>query len=312
MIMNNTFIESIDSLKIEDLGDAKKEKKSVIGFILGNIRYVILLVCVAVLAVSLISIVKSLVGYSKAGEIYNDISVSEEGAVLSMFSSVKSPYTPCYAACQVLTDSEITDISGSSKVNRDFEIMRNKLYQLQLKYPDTYGWISIPGTNIEYPIMQSDDNSYYLDHSYNGAKLPAGAIFADYRNSRTLVDNYNLVLYGHHMTANLMFHSLDKYRSESFFSENNKIIIYTLDGMYTYEICSVYETDKYYDYIRTYFSSPDSFVIWATEMISNSIHETDKKATEHDRILTLSTCTNRGSDGRLCVQAIMVKHYSAN
>ena len=309
------FIASLDSVSAEDINAAAKSKKSASAFIADNLRLLILGVCLTALAVSLGFVVHSVIHYVKAGNIYSDAArfMDLEAGLEPMYASAKSAPTPDFNDSQQLSKVDIDGYDTVVKtVDKDYEKFRNKLYTMKQKYSDLYGWIIIPGTNINYPIMQTTDNSYYLTHSYEGSNLAGGSIFADYRNSATLVDNYNLVIYGHHMAANLMFHSLDNYLDEEFYRQNSQIIIYTLDGMYTYEICSVYDTNAYYYYIKTFFSTPETFVNWATEMVSNSIYPTGAVFTANDRMLTLSTCSNRTSDGRLCVQARMVKYYSAN
>ena len=92
---------------------------------------------------------------------------------------------------------------------------------------------------------------------------------------------------------------------------NGKITVYTLDGMYTYQIYSIYETDKYYPYITTYFKSGESFVEFAEKSEEKSIYNKDNVLfAPSDRILTLSTCNNRFADGRLAVHAVMVDQYN--
>lgn len=309
------FIDSLENATAEDINAAEKSRKSIFAVISDNIRIVILGVCLIALAVSLGYVIHSVVHYVMAGDIYSEAEkfMNDASGVEPMYASARSVPTPDFNDSQQLSPTDAEGYETVIKtVDRDYEKFRNKLYTMKQRLSDLYGWIIIPGTNINYPIMQSSDNEYYLEHSYEGANLRGGSIFADYRCSETLVDNYNLVLYGHHMSANLMFHSLDKYLDEEFYRQNKQIIIYTLDGMYTYEICSVYDTDAYYYYIKTFFSSPDVFVSWATEMVGNSIYPTGAVFSANDRMLTLSTCSNRTADGRLCVQARMVKFYSAN
>ena len=159
--------------------------------------------------------------------------------------------------------------------------------------------------------MQTDDNDYYLNHSYTGSMLGAGAIFADFTCEPKLMHNRNLVVYGHHMSNSSMFHQLDNFLKESFFMNNGKIVVYTLDGMYTYQIFSIYETDKYYPYITTYFASDEKFIEFAETAEKSSIYrKEDVVFNAESKILTLSTCNNRFSDGRLAVHAVMVEKYT--
>ena len=310
---SSDFIRSVFTLSSDDIIKEKK-KKSPSAFIFDHIRTIVLIVCGAVLVWSLQYIIKSLIHYQKADNIYNDIGNiimgdNGENGAEAMLASPKTPISPNYSACQELSDNDLNDIITTKPINEKYERIKNKLYSLKELYPDLYGWIELPNTQINYPIMQTDNNDYYLTHSYTGSSLQAGSIFADYRCDSTLMDNYNLVLYGHHMSASnvgSMFHSLDKFLDEDFFRNNNTIYIYTLDGMYTYKVFSVYSTDKYYPYIQTVFTSVNSFVSFAERIAGNSIYQVDNlDFGSSDRLLTLSTCTNLTGDGRLAVHAVL-------
>ncbi len=307
------FVRSVIELSSDDIALPEKKKRSVSTFLSYHLRTFFLFLCVVVLLWSGFFILDSLRQYVEAETIYGDLVMDNDGRVEIMFSSPQSVLTPDYLASQNLTDEDINDITNGSSLNKDFERVRSKLASLKKKYPDLYGWITLEGTPINYPIMQAADNDYYLDHSYTGSKLKAGAIFADWKCDRDLMRNYNLVLFGHHMTNNTMFHSLDKFLNENFFRTNNIVKIYTLDGMFTYQVISVYETNKYYPYIRTSFTTRESFVTFANQMRDNSIHKVpDLTFDTDDRLLTLSTCTNRSEDGRLAVHAVMIDYYLVN
>ena len=301
------------SLSADDIVPEEKKKQTVFSFLSSHLRQIVLVLCLAVLIGSLVRIFDSLRHYAMADSIYHQIEneILGEGGAEMMYAAAPSLTTPDYAASQSLTEKDLSDYTNTdvNTINKEFERVRNKLVTLKQQYPNLYGWISIPGTNISYPVMQSYDNSYYLTRSYTGSSLKAGSIFADFRCSRELMRNYNLVVYGHHMTNNSMFHALDNYLNEDFFRKNKTIIVYTLDGMFTYEIFSIFETNKYYDYIQTDFYTRASFVSFANEMAGNSIFRTGRTFTESDRLITLSTCNNRTEDGRLAVQGVMVEYY---
>lgn len=305
----NDFIRSVSSLNADDIDDAPQKKRRLSDRILDHLRVVLLVVCSLVLAISVVYIGNSLRHYAMADSLYDDLKdlMNEGPTVDMMIPSPSPPTTPDYGASQNLSGDDIGSITGGQATNKEFEKMRIKLANLKAQYPDLYGWIVLPGTNINYPIMQSTDNEYYLTHSYANTYLSAGSIFADFRCEKNVTDNYNLILYGHHMANRTMFAAIDKYLVESFFRNNNKIYIYTLDGMYTYEVFSVYATNKYYPYIRTYFSTPSQFVSFANEIKGNSVYSYEGLTFDgDDRILTLSTCTNRTGDGRLAVHAVLV------
>jgi len=309
------FVRSIMALSPDDIVKAKKKKRSGLDFILDNLRYVILFVCLVILVGSGFYIADTLKQYSEGEDLYDGLGnmiMGDAGMLEIMYQSPQSPNSPDHEASQDLTDEEIENMGSveTPSVNKEFERIKSQLVTLKKKYPDLYGWIILPGTVINYPVMQAKDNDYYLNRSYKGTKLKAGAIFADYRNSRELLKNDNLVLYGHHMSNNTMFNSLDKYLDRSFFEGNNTVYIYTLDGMFTYKVFSVYETNKYYRYIQSAFNTREDFLIFAEEIAANSIYKAkDLPLDTESKILTLSTCTNRSENGRLAVHAVMVDSY---
>ena len=311
------FVRSVLSLSPDDIVKDKK-KKTPLDFIIDNIRIIILIICGGVLIWSLHYLIGALVHYQMAYEIYNDIgnvvmgNDGNNGAGI-LLPSIKNPTSPNYSECQDLSSDNLNQIITVKPINAEYEIIRNKLYSIKELYPNLYGWIVLPNTKINYPIMQADDNDYYLDHSYTGSYLRAGAIFADFRCKERLLDNKNLVVYGHHMTDSSMasmFRSLDNFLDEDFFRNNNTVYVYTLDGMYTYKVISVYETNMYYPYIQTSFGSDMSFVKFAREIAGNSIYDSEGyELSTSSHLLTLSTCNNRTEDGRLAVHALLVDIY---
>lgn len=306
----NEFLSSVIALTPDEIAPKRKRKRRVSGLLFDNFRRLILLLCSITLVVSLLLIFESLGEYAAADEMYGGLVNQDNGTVEMLFASPSLSASPDYEKSQTLTEDDIGNLGTPPVINKEFERMKIKLTALKEKYPDLYGWIVLPGTVINYPIMQTEDNDYYLEHSYKGTPLKAGAIFADYRCHPDILENRNLVVYGHHMTNNSMFNSLDSFLKESFFETNNIVYIYTLDGMYTYEIFSVYETNQYYPYIRTNFPDDEVFLDFAEEMRENSIYRRDDIVfTAESQLLTLSTCTNRSQEGRLAVQAILVDAY---
>ncbi len=299
----SAFVESVFGLSEEDIVTEKKKQSSAVTPF-GIIRILILVLCGAVLVWSLRFIINSLIHYKAADNIYDNI--RDDYGIEQMLASPPVPTSPDYEGCQNLSKDELDNIISTKPINVQYERVKNKIMSIKELYPNIYGWIEIPGTPIDYPIMQSSDNDYYLDHSYDDVSLYSGAIFADYRCEKNVTDNYNLVIYGHNMANKTMFGAIDRFLSEKFFEENDVIYIYTLDGMYTYRIASIYATNKYYHYIKTSFASGASFTDFAEEMIGNSIHKADGiTVTENDRLLTLSTCSNRTGSGRHAVHAIL-------
>lgn len=306
------FAESLDSITADDICEAKKRKRRTSEVVLEGLRYALILICLAALLYSGVSIFSALRGYSDQEKIYGsigDIVMNGSVGVEVMVAVPNMPLTPNYDASQKLTGADLDQFRPVA-VNKEYERIKIKLSNLKSQYPDLYGWITIPGTVINYPIMQTDNNDYYLNHSYTGVGLGAGSIFADYRCDKDVLDNKNLVIYGHHMSNNSMFYSLDYYFQSTFFNTNNTVYIYTLNGMYTYKVFSVYETNMYYPYIRTYFSDDPAFENFVNTIKNNSIHENGDLALDGvSNLLTLSTCNNLTDEGRIAVHAVLTEYY---
>ncbi len=307
------FLQSLSSMTADDIRAKKKKKRRVLDTVLDDLRYVILGVCAVTLVFCLYNIVKSVLDYSEQDRLYDNIGdlIMKENGVEIMLPGQNMLSTPDHKTGLTMTKEDLSEYMNAQVVNKEYARVRVKLLNLKSRYPDLYGWITVAGTTINYPIMQTDNNDYYLDHSYNGSMLSAGAIFADFTCEPKLMYNRNLVVYGHHMRNSSMFRQLDNFLKESFFMNNGQVIIYTLDGMYTYQVFSIYETDKYYPYITTYFANDETFVSFAETLEQKSIYrKQDVVFDPNSRILTLSTCNNRFADGRLAVHAVLVDVYN--
>ena len=127
-------------------------------------------------------------------------------------------------------------------------------------------WINVKGTNIDYPVVQGEDNDFYLNHGFNKEYLSSGSIFLDYRNNFN--DDFNSVIYGHHMRNRTMFGELMKFKEEEFFKNNKDITITTKDKTYDYEIFAVGVFEADFGYNRTNFSDESEFKSLLDKIIS--------------------------------------------
>ncbi len=168
--------------------------------------------------------------------------------------------------------------------------------------PDTVAYIKINNTNIEHPVVQTIDNDYYLNKTFDQTKSEAGWIFADYRNNLDNQDQ-NLIIYGHAREDKSMFGSLsDTLLPEWHTNQENKIITFiTEEYYYQYEIFSIYTIENEAYYITTEFIN-DEYLLF-TELIKNrSIYDFQTQITTEDKILTLSTCY-QGNTKRMVLHA---------
>ncbi len=172
---------------------------------------------------------------------------------------------------------------------------------------DTVGWLTLNNTNIDYPVVQAGDNSYYLKHNYDRNKDYSGWVFMDYRNYTETLDK-NTIIYGHNRyDSGVMFGTLGNVLEKEWYEnkDNLKITFNTLYNDYTWQIFSIYRINVTSDYLRVVFSSDSEFLNFINQIKSRSMVNFDTKVTADDKILTLSTCLE--NNRRLVVHAVLIK-----
>lgn len=179
---------------------------------------------------------------------------------------------------------------------------KNDIVDLSYVNKDYVGWIEINETGVDYPILQADDNNYYLGKDiYNNYSI-SGSIFLDYRNNE--FNDRNTVIYGHNMRDKSMFATLNNYKNEGFLREHNNIIITNRLGReINYKIFSIYVTDINDDYIKTSFDNNEDHKKYLNSIIVKSIYNTNIEVDSVDNILTLSTCAYGNEDDRMVIHA---------
>lgn len=179
------------------------------------------------------------------------------------------------------------------------------LQKLKEENPEVIGWICIPGTKLSYPLVQGEDNSYYLSHAWDGSKSAAGSIFLECQNSPALLD-FNTIVYGHHMANGSCFAMLVDYREVSFRQENPCVYIVTQSDVRRYEIFSAYEAPVQSDTYRMNFSNSGKKQAALEHYIQSSLWTSPSQPEENSYILTLSTCVGNGKyDNRFVVQGML-------
>lgn len=184
-------------------------------------------------------------------------------------------------------------------------IVQDRFKPLLNKNADTVGWLTIAGTSIDYPVVQADDNAYYLGKDYERRDNVTGSIFMDYRNDVGQREKH-WIIYGHYMKDEIMFKGLLKYRDEAYYREHPMITFDTLYGNQRWQVFSAYDTSADEDYIRTVFASDDQFGAFAAGLKANSAYDTGVGVGAGDRVLTLSTCSRTEEGGRFTVHAKLV------
>ena len=175
------------------------------------------------------------------------------------------------------------------------------------------GWLKIDDTIIDYPVMQTSNNEYYLDHNFNQEYDKNGSLFLDC-DCRVYPVSTNLIIYGHHMKSGQMFGLLQKYAKESYGKEHALIQFDSIYEKATYQVMYVFRSQvyseddlvfKYYQFINA--NSEEEFNSYMEEMEAMSLYDTGVTASYGDSLLTLSTCDHSQEDGRFVVVAKRIK-----
>jgi len=187
------------------------------------------------------------------------------------------------------------------------DLLALDLEALRRQSGSVLGWIRIPGSVIDYPLMAFEDNETGLHQSWDVTKSSAGCIFLECKNRRDLSD-FNTLIYGHNMRSGEMFGTLKRYAQADYLQEHKEIYLVTDDCVRRYEVFSAYEAAVTSDTYRLYF--PDD-AAKQQALAHYTAAGSDTVPTVNDRILTLSTCIGNGTyRTRWVVQAVLTGEFS--
>ena len=192
---------------------------------------------------------------------------------------------------QKITSEAITIVPGN-ELNEIYKIDFNKLKE---QNSDTVAYIRVNGTNIDYVVVKSGDNDYYLEHNFNKVSNVSGWIFADYRNKFDGSDK-NIIIYGHNTWDGSMFGSLKNVFDEAWYQneKNHKITFITEDEVAYYKVFSTYVIGSEEYYITTKFNDDLEFDNFVKTLKFRSLYNYDVDVGAYDKIITLSTCSGDG------------------
>ena len=270
--------KALDAIVQEELRKREKRRKLLIG------------ICAVTAACSL--------GYVGVYSYYNyrtEASYQQLGQLKEMpvIAAVAEPSGPLYTLDEKPEAREVLD----------------EYKNLLIKHKKLIGWVKIDDTNIDFPVMQTDDNEYYLHHNLNQQYDKNGSIFMD-KDCDVLKPSTNFILYGHHTKTGQMFGKLELYQEEDYYKEHQYINFDTIYEKGTYQIMyvfrsRVYKEDeivfKYYQFIDA--NGEQEFNSNMQEMAAMSFYDTGVTAEYGDQLLTLSTCDYQEKDGRFVVVA---------
>ncbi len=174
---------------------------------------------------------------------------------------------------------------------------------------DIVGWLEMEALDITYPIVQGEDNEYYLHRTFRGQENFAGSIFLDYANNPNFY-NRNSIVYGHNMKNGSMFGTLKQYGEQETYDKSPYFWIYTPDKIYKYEIFACGVVGAYSDCYKMVFAGEADFMDFVNLAKSQSYVDTGVDVKYGDTVVTLSTCTG-DSETRFIVQGKRVRTYQS-
>ena len=196
------------------------------------------------------------------------------------------------------------------QAGREPEVSAVDLRFLQSQYPDVRGWLTIPESGIDYPVLQSspEEPEYYLRRDYQGNYDINGSLFL--QADCILGESGNLTIYGHNMNSGAMFGNLDQYASYEYWKAHPRVFFQAPEGMEEYRIAAVLKADvSMFDFQRTSFQSPQELEAYVQQAKEVALFETGVDGIGCEETLTLVTCSYEWKQARnksspnLCVNS---------
>ena len=231
---------------------------------------------------------------------------SQEAAQVEQFTSTPSEEEEVVVAEEIPDDAFVLHTTQKCPIDVDFD-------ELKKVNPDVVGWIYCEDTVINYPILQGEDNDFYLHHDLNGKKTSAGSIFVDCNNMGDFSD-VNSIIYGHHMKNGSMFACLQNWENQDFYDAHKYMWIITPEANYEVWIYSGYLTDAFSDSylgIRNWGEMAEEYILTAqsnSDITPLVNYDTFKKCEDDDqRYIMLSTCEYEFQNARYVIHGKLVK-----
>lgn len=173
---------------------------------------------------------------------------------------------------------------------------------------DVAGWIAVPGTALSYPLLQGEDNRFYLSHSWKREPSGGGSVFLEATNSRSLTD-FHTIAYAHRMRNQTMFGTIKYYANLDYWQEHPRVYVVLDDVVCRYDIFSAHEASVKGIVYRLDMEEKHLEEEFLQYCIESSVIDTGVSPEPGDRILTLSTCTGSGNTARWVVHAVLSQTY---
>lgn len=273
------YIDEDDADAVFDRNEKAKKRSDII-------RRIILVISVGVFIFAAYNLINIFLAYHKADVIYDNI----QQDVLD-------------------EDSHTKVVIGEDEQEVEIPFTYNHQALLNIN-SQGIGYIYIPSIDCRLPMVQGDDNDYYLTHTFNKEYSANGCLFEDYRINGGLSAS-QIIIYGHNMRNGAMFGKLKNYQDYSFWnnSGNDVLYIYTGNVIKEYKIFSCYISEAISDTYTFNFPTLESMRDYAVNMKAKSMYDTGVDVSTATQVITLSTCTNDGEQ-RFIVHGMYVGEAS--
>lgn len=195
--------------------------------------------------------------------------------------------TDTYSDIQTIA---IRDVSDDSESRIDFDALRSV-------NEDVIGWLTLKDTVIDYPVVQGEDNDYYLHHLYTGEWNSLGTLFVDFRNKKLFTDQIS-VIYGHSMLNGSMFFILERYKRQSFYEEHKEFVFETPEKKYTLEPLAGKVMDAKIPFLQLNFDAVSEYEEYINEFIRTSTFKSEATFDGNDKIVIMIKCSADYEDAR--------------
>ena len=237
---------------------------------------------------------------------HNDIKYVDEDVLSPVTDGEEEeeeiPQEPIASDKETYSDNEVNLYRKYGK----YDINSVSFEELKGVNQDVVAWLLVDGTNVNYPIVQSGDNDYYLNHDITGGPKASGWTFMDFRNERDLSDN-NTIFYGHNLLNRTSFGSLASVFTEKWYrNSNHYVIVRTESVRHVYQIFSCYYIEPEVYYLTTNFYNENEYMDFLNTLKSRSKFDFGVQLSANDKIITLSTCTD-DNKGRKVIHAKMIE-----
>ena len=220
--------------------------------------------------------------------------------IFAALDEASVPETTTAIATKIVSEDEVspTTISETTTASPELPLeVKEQLIEtavsLNNAYPDAIGWLYIPDTVINYPVMQSDDNFYYLEHAYDGSPLKAGSVYLDCRCEGRFQNPINIV-YAHNMKNGSMFAQITRFKNDSFFESHKYGWLATPEAVYRIDFFSLAVADWHDDL----YKGDTSISEWIPHIYDKSAVSREMTYTADDRFVSFSTCSYEFENAR--------------